>query len=174
MDQRDQELLDKQLRHLNPYPRSDSVMMLAILAVFFAGMALGSFLFAYEGQPLQIASNDAMTATSVPNGTPPTTLRWLFRSVLVFEMPGTIAEWACLQFGFRDWPPRWSDGVSSVRGNRLVQSDKAAPAREIQLRIGEALKAQYDLGLPEPIPDRLGELLKQLAHPMDERDGETG
>jgi hypothetical protein len=75
MDQRDQELLDKQLRHLNPYPRSDSVMMLAILAVFFAGMALGSFLFAYEGQPLQIASNDAMTATSVPNGTPPTTLR---------------------------------------------------------------------------------------------------
>jgi hypothetical protein len=50
-------------------------MMLAILAVFFAGMALGSFLFAYEGQPLQIASNDAMTATSVPNGTPPTTLR---------------------------------------------------------------------------------------------------
>ncbi len=83
MNQRDQELLDKQLRHLNPYPRSDSVMMLAILAVFFAGMALGSFLFAYESQPLlayesqplQIASNDATTATSVPNGTPPTTLR---------------------------------------------------------------------------------------------------
>ena len=75
MDQRDQELLDKQLRHLNPYPRSDGVMMLAIVAVFFAGMALGNFLFAYEGQPLQIASNDAMTATSVPNGTPPTTLR---------------------------------------------------------------------------------------------------
>ena len=56
----------------------------------------------------------------------------------------------------------------------MVQSDKAAPARETPLRIGEALKAQYDLGLPEPIPDRLGELLKQLAHPMDERDGETG
>jgi len=35
MDQRDQELLDKQLRQLNPSPRSDSVMMLAILAVFF-------------------------------------------------------------------------------------------------------------------------------------------
>ena len=61
-----------------------------------------------------------------------------------------------------------------MRGNRLVQSDKAAPAREIQLLIGEALKAQYDLGLPEPIPDRLGELLRQLAQPMDERDGETG
>jgi len=39
---------------------------------------------------------------------------------------------------------------------------------------GEALKAQYDLGLPEPIPDRLGELLKQLAQPMDECDSETG
>jgi hypothetical protein len=39
MDQRDQELLGKQLRQLNPSPRSDSVMMLAILAVFFAGMA---------------------------------------------------------------------------------------------------------------------------------------
>ena len=62
-----------------------------------------------------------------------------------------------------------------MRGNRLVQTDKAAPAREIQLLIGEAtLKAQYDLGLAEPIPDRLGELLKQLAQPMDERDGETG
>jgi hypothetical protein len=75
MNQRDQELLDKQVRHLNPYPRSDSVMMLAIVAVFFAGMALGNFLFAYKGQPLQIASNDAMLATSVPNGTPPMTLR---------------------------------------------------------------------------------------------------
>jgi len=75
MNQRDQELLDKQLRHLNPYPRSDSVMMLAILTVFFAGMALGGFLFAYKSEPLQIASNDATTATSVPNGAPPTTLR---------------------------------------------------------------------------------------------------
>jgi hypothetical protein len=29
MDQRDQELLDKQLRQLNPSPRSDGVMILA-------------------------------------------------------------------------------------------------------------------------------------------------
>jgi hypothetical protein len=108
MNQRDQELLDKQLRHLNPYPRNDGVMMLAIVAVFFAGMALGNFLFAYEGQPLQIASNDAMLATSVPNGTPPTTLRWLFRSVLVFEMPGIIAEWACFfVIGRRDEATEW-------------------------------------------------------------------
>jgi hypothetical protein len=68
MDQRDQELLDKQLRQLNPSPRSDSVMMLAILAVFFAGVVIGGFLFAYKSEPLQIALNDATTATSVPNG----------------------------------------------------------------------------------------------------------
>lgn len=67
-----------------------------------------------------------------------------------------------------------SDGVSSVRENRLVQSEKATSAREIQRLIGEKLNAQYDLSLPEPIPDRLGELLKQLAQPMDECDSETG
>jgi hypothetical protein len=61
-----------------------------------------------------------------------------------------------------------------VRENRLVRSEKATSAREIQRLIGEKLKAQYDLGLPEPIPDRLGELLKQLAQPMDECDRETG
>jgi len=70
-----------------------------------------------------------------------------------------------------------------MRGNLFVQSDKAAPAREIQLLIGEALKAQYDRGLPEPIPDRLAELLKQLvqlellkeiAQLMDEPDSKGG
>ena len=75
MDQRDQELLDKQLRQLNPSPRSDSVMMLAILAVFFAGMALGGFLFAYESEPVQIALNDAPHAILNPNGTSSTTWR---------------------------------------------------------------------------------------------------
>ena len=74
MDQRDQELLDKQLRHLNPYPRSDGVMMLAILAVFFAGMAFGGFLFPYKSEPMQIASNDATPAIPFPNGAPLTTL----------------------------------------------------------------------------------------------------
>ena len=61
-----------------------------------------------------------------------------------------------------------------MRGNRLVQSEKAASASETQRLVGEALKAQYDLGRAEPIPDRLGELLKQLAQRVDERDGETG
>ena len=37
-------------------------MILAILAVFFAGMALGGFLFAYKSEPMQIAS-DCIIAT---------------------------------------------------------------------------------------------------------------
>ena len=73
MDQRDQQLLDKQLRQLYPSPRSDGVMTLAILAVFFAGMALGGFLFAYKSEPVQIALNDATPAISLPNGVPRTT-----------------------------------------------------------------------------------------------------
>jgi hypothetical protein len=72
MGQRDQKLLDKQLRRLNP-PRSDGVMILAILAVFFAGMALGGFLFPYKSEPMLIASNDATPAILLPNGAPPTT-----------------------------------------------------------------------------------------------------
>jgi hypothetical protein len=72
MNQRDQELLDKQLRGLNPSPRSDGVMALAVLAVFFAGMALGGSLFTYKSEPVQIASNDATLAVSLPNGAPPT------------------------------------------------------------------------------------------------------
>ena len=59
-----------------------------------------------------------------------------------------------------------------MSGNRLVQSEKVTSAREIQRLIGEKLKAQYDVA--EPIPDRLVELLKQLAQRVDERDGESG
>lgn len=59
MNRRDQELLDKQLHAIYVPPRSDGVLMLGILAVFFAGIALGGFLFAYTSEPgpLQMASN---------------------------------------------------------------------------------------------------------------------
>ncbi len=53
-------------------------------------------------------------------------------------------------------------------GKRLVQFEKVPHTLEIQGRIGEQLKAQYDLA--EPIPDRLAELLEQLAQLMDEPD----
>ena len=73
MDQRDQELLDKQLRRLHPSPLSDGVMVFAFLVAFLTSMALGGFLFGYESEPTQIASNDVMPAISLPHGVPPTT-----------------------------------------------------------------------------------------------------
>jgi hypothetical protein len=66
-------------------------------------------------------------------------------------------------------------------GKRLVQFEKVPHTLEIQGRIGEQLKAQYDVA--EPIPDRLAELLKQLAQLeflkelaqlMDEPDSKGG
>jgi Anti-sigma factor NepR len=50
--------------------------------------------------------------------------------------------------------------------------EKAASTREIRGLIGRQLKAHYDL--TEPIPDRLAELLKQLAQRSDERESESG
>lgn len=69
MNRRDQELLDKQLRGLNITPRSDGIMMLAILAVFFTGMAVGGFLYAYTDEPpMRLAYNDAAHAVALPDG----------------------------------------------------------------------------------------------------------
>ena len=58
MEQRDWELLDKQMRGLSP-PRNDAIMVLTLAAVFFAGMTLGGLLFPRQGEPMQIASSDA-------------------------------------------------------------------------------------------------------------------
>lgn len=66
MNQHDQELLDKQLWRLRPPRRNDGVMVLAVLAVFFAGIALGGFLFAYKSEPMHIASNDAQAIFDFP------------------------------------------------------------------------------------------------------------
>jgi hypothetical protein len=73
MDQRDRELLDKQLRRLNPSPLSDRAMVFAFLVAFFSGVTLGGFLFEYPIEPMQIASNDATPAISLPNGASPVT-----------------------------------------------------------------------------------------------------
>jgi hypothetical protein len=62
MTRHDQELLDKQLRRIDNAP-PEGVLMLALAAVFFAGMAFGGFLFAYSDQPpLHLASNDIPAA----------------------------------------------------------------------------------------------------------------
>jgi hypothetical protein len=64
MDDRDLELLDKQMRRFDPPARNDGVMIMAVTAVFFAGMTLGGFLFAYKGAPTHIALNDTASANA--------------------------------------------------------------------------------------------------------------
>jgi hypothetical protein len=59
-------------------------------------------------------------------------------------------------------------------GKNLVSFEKAASTAsyaEIQVLIGRQLNAGYDVA--EPIPDRLAELLKQLARPLDEGESKT-
>jgi hypothetical protein len=68
MEQRDWELLDKQMRGLST-PRNDAIMVLTDAAVFFAGKTLGGFLFPREGE---VESRRGGTATTRPNGAPPT------------------------------------------------------------------------------------------------------
>jgi hypothetical protein len=68
MDQRDQELLDKQLQKLTP-PRHDGLLIVTIVAMFFFGMALGGFLSARESPALQVAANDS-SAMMYPQGPP--------------------------------------------------------------------------------------------------------
>jgi hypothetical protein len=70
MDRRDQELLDKQLRRVTPAPRNDGTMILAIVAVFVAGMTLGGYLAANHSAPMQVAADD--TAAGAQPSTPPT------------------------------------------------------------------------------------------------------
>ena len=74
MQQRDWELLDKQVLGLRP-PRNDGVIVLTVVAVFFAFMILGGLFVPHESELMRIASNDARTAISLPNGAPPTTWR---------------------------------------------------------------------------------------------------
>jgi hypothetical protein len=63
MDRRDWELLDKQMRRLQPAPRRDSVMALMLVGVFLAGITSGAFLAASANQAaMQAASGDGKTA----------------------------------------------------------------------------------------------------------------
>jgi hypothetical protein len=99
-------------------------------------------------------------------------------------MSGTIRERACLQYVCHDITARGEKRPSefhAMPGKRLVQFAKVSYTPDIQRRIGQQLKAQYDVA--EPIPDRLAELLeqlaqlellKELAELMDEPDSKGG
>jgi hypothetical protein len=66
MTPHDQALLEKQLHGVERRP-PDGLLMLAVAAVFFAGMAVGGFLFAYTDQPpLRLAANDLVVQGSQP------------------------------------------------------------------------------------------------------------
>jgi hypothetical protein len=67
MDQRDQELLDKQLKVISRSPLNS----VSVGLVFLAGIAIGGILFPHERQQMQIASNNAVASISHLNGVPP-------------------------------------------------------------------------------------------------------
>lgn len=60
MDQRDQELLDKQMRAISPAPRRDGVVIVTVLMVFLAGMTLGGMLAGSASEPTRVAMNDTV------------------------------------------------------------------------------------------------------------------
>ena len=68
MDQRDLELLDKQMRAINRAPRRDGVIIVAVLMVFLAGMTVGGLLAGPPNAPTRVAAND-LTPIS-PEGLP--------------------------------------------------------------------------------------------------------
>ena len=72
MNQRDQELLDKQLWGCSPRPPRNEVG-LVVVAVFLVGMAVGAILFTHDSKLKQIASHETGTEiSSLLNGLPPT------------------------------------------------------------------------------------------------------
>ena len=73
MNQRDWELLDKQLWGFSSRPPQNSgVVGLEVVAVFLAGMAVGGVLLTHDSNFKQTASHEAVTAISLLNGLPPT------------------------------------------------------------------------------------------------------
>jgi hypothetical protein len=64
MDQRDRELLDKQLRQLQPEPRQISTTIAVMAGVFLVGVTFGGLVFSSR-EPVRVASSDV-----VPSGMP--------------------------------------------------------------------------------------------------------
>ncbi|MGB8106544.1 MAG: hypothetical protein WCF47_19950, partial [Pseudolabrys sp.] len=71
-NQRDQELLDKQLWGVSPGPpRNGGMISVAFVVVFLVGIAIGDILLARESKLVQTASHDAMAVISLLDSVPP-------------------------------------------------------------------------------------------------------
>ena len=72
MNERDQELLDKQLWGVSPSPlRNSGRTGVAFIAVFLVGIAIGDILFAHESTRTETASHSMTAALLLLNGMPP-------------------------------------------------------------------------------------------------------
>jgi hypothetical protein len=74
MEQRDWELLNKQLHGYQTKP-NDGLVVSAVVAVFIAGLILGGLMVPHESKLTRIASNESRTVISLANSATPTTWR---------------------------------------------------------------------------------------------------
>jgi hypothetical protein len=66
INERDQELLDKQLWGVSPSPPSRSRgLPLAFVAAFFGGLLIGGILFPHKSNQVQVPTGDTPTALSL-------------------------------------------------------------------------------------------------------------
>jgi hypothetical protein len=70
MDHRDRELLDKQMRRMQPTPGQAGTMIAVVVGVFLVGVTFGGLLFA-SSEPIRVAANDVEVAPL--HGAPPMT-----------------------------------------------------------------------------------------------------
>jgi hypothetical protein len=70
MDQRDRELLDKQMRRLQTAPSQAATMMAVIVGVFLVGVTCGGLLVS-SSEPIHVAAPNSAAAPLL--GTPATT-----------------------------------------------------------------------------------------------------
>jgi hypothetical protein len=63
MNRRDRELLNKQFRWLTPKSQNYGLFILAVVGVFFAGIALGSAYSANDNKPVPVSPKIALVGS---------------------------------------------------------------------------------------------------------------
>ena len=69
MDRRDWDLLNKQMRRLQPSPPPNGIMVLMLAGIFVAGMTTGALLFTSGSPPVQTATDGKAALAFLLNGT---------------------------------------------------------------------------------------------------------